>query len=170
MSFRTIGTLTLQLLLACSLVDTNAAAQGYPARPIRFIVPSSPGSGNDFIARIIALDMTQTLGQQFVIDNRAGGGGNIAAELGARAPADGYTLVQISITAAINASLHSKLPYDLMRDFTPLTLLGTQANLVVVNASAPIKSIEDLVKLAKSNPGKLNFSSSGIGSNSFLAT
>ncbi len=160
----------LQLLLVCCLACTTALAQTYPARPIRLIVPSSAGSGSDFVARIVALGITQTLGQQFVIDNRAGGGGNIAAELGARAPADGYTLVQISITHAINASLYPKLSYNLMRDFLPLTLLGTQANLVVVNASAPLKSIDELVKLAKASPGKLNFSSSGIGSNSFLAT
>lgn len=147
-----------------------ASAQHFPDRPIRYLVPSSAGSGSDFIARIIAIDMAQTLGQQFVIDNRAGGGGNIAAELGAHAPADGYTLFQVSITHAINVSLYARLSYDLVRDFVPVTLLGTQANLVVVNASFPVKSVEELIKFAKARPGEINFSSSGVGSNSFLAT
>lgn len=136
---------------------------------MRYIAPSSIGSGNDFIARIMANDMGQVLGQQIIVDNRAGAGGNIAAELAARAPADGYTLLQVSSTLGINASLSRNVPWDLVRDFSPVTLLAMQPNLVVVHTSLPVKSIGDLIKLAKARPGEINYSSAGPGSNSFLA-
>ena len=144
-------------------------AQAYPARPIRYIVPSSAGSGNDFLARILAADMGHALGQQIVVDNRAGAGGNIAGELAANAPADGYTMFQSSISLAINTTLSRKLPYDLVRDFTAVTLLALQPNLVVVNASLPVKSVSELIQYAKAKPGAIHFSSSGPGTNSFLA-
>lgn len=155
--------------LLAGLAIADASAQAYPQRPIRFILPSSAGSGNDFIGRLMAVDMAQTLGQQIVVDNRAGGGGNIAADLAAHAPADGYTMFQVSITLAINASLYRSLTYDIVRDFSPVSLLAIQPNLVVVNTSVPAKTIDEFVKLAKAKPGEFNFSSSGPGSNSFLA-
>jgi len=171
MMSRSDGKLIAHIALCClaCLFAAEAAAQGYPGRPIRFIVPSSAGSGNDFIARIMAVEMGQALGQQIVVDNRAGAGGNIAGDLAAHAPPDGYTLFQSSITMAINTSLSRNLPYDLVRDFAPVTLLAIQPNLVVVHSSLAVKSIAELVKLAKAKPGTINYSSAGPGSNSFLA-
>jgi tripartite-type tricarboxylate transporter receptor subunit TctC len=157
------------LLLVSCLFAAEAWSQAYPARPIRYIIPSSAGSGNDFIARIMAVEMSYMLGQQIVVDNRAGGGGNIAGDLAAHAPADGYTMFQTSITLAINASLYRNLPYDIVRDFAPVTLLAIQPNLVVINASVPAKSIDEFIRLAKTRPGEFNYSSAGLGSNSFLA-
>ena len=154
--------------LTC-LPAIDAVAQGYPVRPIRYIAPSSVGSGNDFIARILANDMVPALGQQVIVDNRAGAGGNIAADLAVKAPADGYTLLQVSSTLAINSKLTRNLPWDLVRDFAPVTLLAMQPNLVVVNSSLPAHSIADLIRLAKAKPGEINYSSAGPGSNSFLA-
>jgi tripartite-type tricarboxylate transporter receptor subunit TctC len=159
-------------VLACVSihVPSPAAAQGYPSRPIRYIVPSSAGSGNDFMARIMAADMSQALNQQIVVDNRAGAGGNIAGELAANAPADGYTILQTSVTLTINASLHKKLAYDILKDFSPVGLLALQPNLLSVNASLPATSVAELIKHAKAKPGAINFSSAGLGSNSFLAS
>ena len=151
-------------------LSPDASSQGYPSRPIRYIVPSSAGSGNDFMARIMAADMSQALNQQIVVDNRAGAGGNIAGELAANAPADGYTILQTSVTLAINASLHRKLAYDILKDFSPVTLLALQPNLLSVNASVPATSVAELVTYAKAKPGAINFSSAGLGSNSFLAS
>lgn len=161
----------VRLVLACVACAAGAElwAQSYPSRPIRYIVPSSAGSGNDFIARMMAADMSQTLGQQIVVDNRAGAGGNIAGELAAHAPPDGYTMFQSSITLAINSALSRKLPYDLVRDFAPVTLLAIQPNLLVVHASLPVKSVSELIAYARAKPGSINYSSSGPGSNSFLA-
>jgi tripartite-type tricarboxylate transporter receptor subunit TctC len=148
---------------------TSAIAQSYPSRPIRYIVPSSAGSGNDFIARIMAADMSPALGQQILVDNRAGGGGNIAGELAATAAPDGHTMFQVSSTIAINQTLYPKLPYSLTRDFAPVTLLAMQPNLIVVNASLPVTTIPELIKFAKAKPDSINYSSAGLGSNSFLA-
>ncbi len=159
-------------LLAAALAGPLAApvwAQAYPTRPIRYIIPSSAGSGNDFIARIMAADVGQTLGQQIVVDNRAGAAGNIAAELAANAVPDGHTIFQTSITLAINATFYPKLPYSLVRDFAPVTLLAIQTNLVTVHASLPAKSVSELVGLARAKPGTIHYSSSGLGGNSFLA-
>ncbi len=171
MMSRSGETVMTHILLPCliCLFAAEAVAQGYPTKPIRYIAPSSIGSGNDFIARIMANDMGPVFGQQIIVDNRAGAGGAIAAELAARAPADGYTLLQVSSTLGINASLSRNVPWDLVRDFSPVTLLAMQPNLVVVHSSLPVKSIGDLIKLAKARPGEINYSSAGPGSNSFLA-
>lgn len=168
MIFQSASRVIVPIALSC-LLAAQAWGQGYPQRPIRFIVPSSAGSGNDYIARLMAIEMGQVLGQQIVVDNRAGAGGNIAGDLAAHAPPDGYTLFQSSITMAINTSLSRNLPYDLVRDFAPVTLLAIQPNLVVAHASLSVKSIAEFIKVAKAKPGTINFSSSGPGSNSFLA-
>ena len=157
------------IALPCVLGMTAADAQSYPTRPVRYIAPSSVGSGNDFIARVVVNDVVAALGQQIIVDNRAGAGGNVAAEITSRAPADGYTLMQVSSTLAINASVTRNMPWDLVRDFVPVTLLAMQPNLVAVHAGLPVNNIADLVKLAKSKPGAINYSSAGPGSNSFLA-
>jgi tripartite-type tricarboxylate transporter receptor subunit TctC len=154
-------------LLALCVVAVQA--QSYPSRPVRYIAPSSVGSGNDFIARVVVNDVIGALGQQVIVDNRAGAGGNVAAEIASRAAADGYTLMQVSSTLAINASITRNMPWDLVRDFTPVTLLAMQPNLVAVHAGLPVNTIADLVRLARSKPGAINYSSAGPGSNSFLA-
>lgn len=159
-----------RILLGSALLTTAAAgAQSYPTRPVRYIAPSSVGSGNDFIARVVVNDLIATLGQQVIVDNRAGAGGNVAAEIASRAPADGYTLMQVSSTLAINASVTRNMPWDLMRDFVPVSLLAMQPNLVAVHAGLPVNTMADLLKLAKAKPGTINYSSAGPGSNSFLA-
>ena len=161
--------LVLVLVLPCALLAATASAQTYPTRPVRYIAPSSVGSGNDFIARVVVSDVVAVLGQQIIVDNRAGAGGNVAAEIASRAPADGYTLMQVSSTLAINSSVTRNMPWDLVRDFAPVALLAMQPNLVAVNAGLQVNTIAELVKLAKSKPGAINYSSAGPGSNSFLA-
>lgn len=151
------------------LYVATACPQSYPTRPVRYIAPSSVGSGNDFIARVIVNDVAAAIGQQVIVDNRSGAGGSIAAEIASRAPADGYTLMQVSSTLAINASVTRNMAWDLLRDFTPITLLAMQPNLVAVRADLPVNNIAELVQLAKSRPGAINYSSAGPGSNSFLA-
>jgi tripartite-type tricarboxylate transporter receptor subunit TctC len=157
-------------IIACVAGITSAVgAQTYPDRPVLYIVPSSVGSGNDFIARAVVNDLVPALGQQIIVDNRAGAGGNGAAEIASRAPADGYTLMQVSSSLAINGSVLRSVPWDLVRDFSPVALLAMQPNLVAVNAALPVQSIADLIKLTKAKPGAINYSSSGPGTNSFLA-
>jgi len=146
-----------------------APAQTYPSRPVRYIVPSLPGGGSDILGRMIAASLTQTFGQQVVVDNRAGGGGNIGAEIAAKAPPDGHTLFQMAVTHAINVSLYRNLAYDIVRDFSPVTRLASSPLAVVVHPSLPAKSIADLVRLAKSRPGAINYASAGSGTPTYLA-
>src|SRR5690349_19343771 len=125
-----------------------ACAQVYPAKPVRYLIPMSPGSGADTIGRIVAAGMSPVLGQQVVIDNRTGAAGNIGAELAAKSPPDGYTVFQASMTNAVNATLYTSLAYDLVRDFSAVTLLATSPSMVVVHPSLPVKSLAELVRLA----------------------
>jgi tripartite-type tricarboxylate transporter receptor subunit TctC len=154
------------LALALPLV---AQAQVYPDRLARYIVPGSPGSGADILARIVAGGMSQLSGQQVLVENRTGAGGNIGAEIAAKAPADGYTVFQISMTHALNVTLYRKLNYDLLRDFAPVTQLATSPSMLVVHPSLPVKTIGDLVRLAKARPGAINYASAGTGTPTFLA-
>ena len=154
--------------MVCQLADV-AQAQNYPVKTVRYIVPSSAGGGSDYMSRIVAEELGATFGQQVVVENRAGAASNIGAEFVAKAPADGYTVLQVSQTLAVNANLYRNLPYDLMRDFAPVTLMVMQPYIVVVHASLPVKSIRELVKLAKSRPGAINYPSAGTGSASFFA-
>jgi tripartite-type tricarboxylate transporter receptor subunit TctC len=147
----------------------SASAQGYPVKPVRYLVPMSPGSGADTIGRIVAGGMSQALGQQVVIDNRTGAAGNIGAELAAKSPPDGYTVFQASMTHAVNATLYTNLAYDLVRDFAAVTLVATSPSIVVVHPSLPVRSLAELVKLAKARPGALNYASTGSGTATFLA-
>jgi tripartite-type tricarboxylate transporter receptor subunit TctC len=145
-------------------------AQSYPARPVRVIVPFAPGGGTDIIARVMAPRLAEALGQQVVVDNRPGGGTIIGAELAARSPPDGYTLFMgLYGTMAINPSLYRKLPYDPVRDFAPVTLVGVGPNVLVVHPSLPAKSVKELIALAKAHPGKLSYASSGTGGAPHLA-
>lgn len=144
-------------------------AQSYPSRVVRLIVPFTAGSGVDTAARIFATGLTEVFGQQVIVDNRGGAAGNIGLEIAMRAPADGYTLVMVNSGHAANASLYRNLPYDPVRDFSPVTQLVASPNLVLVHPSLPAKSINELVKLAKARPGAINYSSAGSGTPTFLA-
>lgn len=168
---KTWGTRTRSVGLVCLswLFAAGAFAQGYPVKPVRYMVPFSAGSGSDTIGRIVAAGLTQAFGQQVIVENRAGAAGNIGAELAARAPADGYTLFQVNMGHAGNASLYRNLAYDLVRDFAPVTQLATSPSVVVVHPSLPVKSLAELVKLAKARPGAVHFGSGGIGTPTFVA-
>ena len=164
--------LTGCLLLAVTSWTSAAFAQStsYPVKPIRLIVPYPPGGGTDTIARPLAQRLTENLGQQVLVDNRGGAGGNIGMEFVARSAPDGYTLV-VGLTAqlAVNPSLFPKLPYDPLKDFAPITLLGDQPYLLVVHPSVPAKSVKEFVALARAHPGQLTYASSGNGSGAHLA-
>ena len=151
------------------LVTLNAAAQTYPVKTVRYIVPMSAGSGADTIGRIVAAGMTPVFGQQVILDNRTGAAGNLGADIAAKSPADGYTLFQASSTHATNVSLYRKLPYDLVRDFAPVTQLASSPSILVVHPSLPVKTVAELVKLTQSRPGEMNYASTGAGSATFLA-
>jgi tripartite-type tricarboxylate transporter receptor subunit TctC len=154
------------LLLAASV---GVAAQPYPAKPVRIIVPFAPGGGNDFIARFMAQRLSAALAQQFVVENRAGAGGMIGVEVGVKAPPDGYTLTLVSNSYTVNPSLY-KLRFDPIADITPVIQISSGPYIVVVHPSLPVASIAELVALAKSDSGRIFFASSGQGSVGHLAT
>jgi len=156
----------------CGAVSAfNAAAgESYPARPIRFIVPFPPGGGNDIVGRIVAQKLAEGLGQQVVIDNRGGAGGTIGTDIAAKAPPDGYTMLVNNISLAVNHTLFRKLPYDTLKDLAPVSLVGRQPNIVVVHPALPAKSMRELIELARTKPGQLNYGSGGNGTASHLAT
>lgn len=154
---------------AALAIATNALAQSYPAKPIRFIVPYPPGGGTDIAARAIAQKMQENIGQPIVIDNKPGASEIIGTEALAKAPADGYTMALATNAFSINVALFPKLPYDSTRDFIPLTMLVSVPFLLVVHPSVPASSVTELVALAKAQPGKLNYASLGPGSPHGLA-
>jgi len=146
------------------------AATAYPDKPIRLIVPVAPGGGADITARAVAQKLAAAWGQQIIIDNRAGAGGTVGMEIGARATPDGYTLIEGSMgPLTVDMSLYSKLPYDSVRDFTPIARGVTALNMLVVHPSLPVNSVKELIAYAKSNPARLNFGSSGAGRADHLA-
>ncbi len=157
------------LAMVCVLAPASGLAQTYPGKSIRYIVPSLPGGGSDILGRIIAAHMSQSFKQQVVVDNRAGGGGNIGAEIGARAVPDGHTLFQMAITHAINVTLYRNLGYDIVRDFAPVTRLASTPLMVTVHPSLPVKTIAELVQLAKAKPGSINYASAGTGTATHFA-
>ncbi|MBK6803801.1 MAG: tripartite tricarboxylate transporter substrate binding protein [Betaproteobacteria bacterium] len=165
---------TLLAALAASLaaaVPTAALAQtAFPTRPIRIVVPFPPGGTTDILARAAAQKMAEAWKEQAVVDNRPGAGGNIGAELVAKAPPDGYTMLMGTVgTHSINASLYAKMPYDHVRDFAPVILVAAVPNVLVVHPSVPVNSVAELIAYAKANPGRLNFASSGSGTSIHLA-
>ena len=149
---------------------STGSGQVYPSKPIRLVLPYPPGGGSDIIARPLAQLMSASMGQQLVVENRGGAGGNIGMDYVAKSPPDGYTLV-FAITAqlAVNPSLYPKLPYDLIRDFTPISLLGVAPYLLVTHPALPVKSVKELVALARAKPEELRFGSAGNGSGAHLA-
>ena len=160
----------LAVVAAFLIPAGGAAAQSYPANPVRLVSPYPPGGANDILARIIGQKLGEDLGQQIVVENRGGATGNIGAELVAKAPPDGYTLLMGQASnLSINISLMGKLPFDPIKDFAPITLVATTPNLLVVHPSLPVKTVKDLVALAKAKPGSLNYASSGSGSAGHLA-
>lgn len=169
MNFATI-ILAIAVLIGNAAAVTPAQAQGYPDKPLRFVVPFPPGGGADLLARLVGFKVAESLGQQFVIDNRGGAGGNIAAEVAAQAAPDGYTLLQANVAHAISASLYRKLNYDLLKDFIPVTGLASMPFMLAVNNGLPANSVKELIALAKARPGQLNYGSSGNGGPSHLAT
>ncbi len=155
---------------ATMLAGPCALAQTYPSRPVRLIVPFAPGGGSDIIARVLAPHLSELLAQQVLIDNRPGAGTIIGAELAAKSPPDGYTLfLGITGTMAINPSMYRKLPYDPVRDFAAIGLVGTGPNVLVVHPSLPARSIPQLISIAKNYPGKLSYASAGTGGAPHLA-
>jgi tripartite-type tricarboxylate transporter receptor subunit TctC len=146
-----------------ALLAAVAAAQDYPTKPIRLIIPFPPGGSNDIVGRMLAMQLSERLGKQIVIDNRGGAGGVIGTELAAKAPPDGYTLLLISTAFALNTSLY-RLPYDPATAFTAVASLGTGPNVLVVNPKLPVHSVKELIALAKAKPGQLNYASAGVGS------
>lgn len=151
-------------------IAAGASAQDFPSRPIRILVPSTPGGSVDTLARLVGNNLAERWKQQVVVDNRAGAGGIIAGELTAKAAPDGYTLIMATIAAMVtNVSLAKKLPYDPVRDFAPVTLVASQQIVLLVTPSLPAKSIKELIALAKAKPGQLTFASAGTGSGGHLS-
>lgn len=146
-----------------------AFAADYPMRTIRYIVPQAAGGSSDTLARIVTQKLSENLGQQVVVDNRPGATGNIGGELAARAAPDGYTLIQVATSHATNPALQAKMPFDPIRDFAPVTLLSQAPNLWVVHPSLPAHNMRELIALAKSRPGQINYASAGTGSSQHLA-
>ena len=154
---------TAAILAAMLWAASGATAQPYPAKSIRVIAGFPPGSGADITARVIGARLSEALGQQVVVENRPGAGSNIAAEIAAKSTADGYTLFIGTVANTINATLYAKLPFDFARDFAPVALTTAAPNVLVVHPSVPAKSVKDLIALAKSRPGQLNYASAGTG-------
>ena len=170
MSFLRIWNRTLLGVAALLAISPPVAAADYPSRPVTLVVAFTPGGPSDVLARIVGKKMEQLLGVPFVIENRPGAGGNLAAETVAHAAPDGYTLLMGNNSIlATNESLYKRLNYSPEKDFTPITLVGTQANILVVNPEVPAHSLKELIALAQAQPGKINFASSGYGAAAHLA-
>lgn len=162
--------IALITILGLGLAIHGSHAQVFPAKPVRIVVPFAPGGANDIIARVVAQRLADPLGQQVLVDNRGGAGGAIGAEYVARAQADGYTLLLANPGPnAINPILHPRIPYDPLRDFSMITLMAVSPQVLVVHPSLPVRSAKDLVALAKSRPGQINYGSSGTGAITHLA-
>jgi tripartite-type tricarboxylate transporter receptor subunit TctC len=161
----------LRVLLATLWLASGigaVAAQGYPTRPVRIVVGFTAGGPTDAIARIVAQRLSDSLGQQFVVENMAGAGGNTAAGQVARTTPDGYTIMAISTGFVVNPSLYARVPYDPIKDFAPISLVAASPNIVVVNPSVPAKTLAELVQLIRDNPGKYSFAGPGVGSTPHL--
>jgi tripartite-type tricarboxylate transporter receptor subunit TctC len=161
--------ISLLTMVAALLASMPSWAQQYPVRPIRLVVPFPPGGGTDTMARAIAPKLSEFLGQQVVPENRGGAGANIGAELAAKSPPDGYTLLLVTITNAIGATLYTRLNYDLARDFAAITQVATTPHILVVHPSVPVTSVKEFTAFTRARPGELTYSSSGSGSSAHLA-
>ena len=164
-----VTVLVVWYIALTALGPASVAAQGYPSRPIRLVVPFTPGGGSDIVGRIVGQKLANGFGQSVVIDNRPGAAGIIGTDLVAKAAPDGYTLLLGSGSHSINASLGRKLPYDALADFAPVSRLATIPNVLVVHPSVPVGSVKEIIALAKAKPGQLNYGSAGSGSTNHLA-
>lgn len=158
----------LTAMLVC-VASTAVLAQDYPNRPVRIVVPFSAGGPNDILARAVGMKLGERLGQQVIVDNRPGGGTVIGTDIAAHSPADGYTMLMASTSHSVNPTLKKNLPYDQKKDLDLLILMASAPNLVVVHPSLPVKSIPQLIALAKSRPGEIAYSSGGVGASTHLA-
>ncbi len=164
----TVG-ITVAGLLTIAAQFASAQSSGYPAKPVRWVVPFPPGGSADIMGRMIGQELAKALGQQVVIENRAGASAIVGAEYVAKSPPDGYTLLQANVSQmTIHPSLYPRLPYDPLKDFAPVTVLGIVTSVVVTTPSLPVNSVKELLALAKKRPGQLNFTSSGAGSSTHL--
>jgi len=167
--FRTICVVLAAACVAFAVPQTTHA-QPYPAKTVRLVVPFPPGGSLDFAGRLIAQKLTEAWGQPVVVENKPGAGGNIGADLVAKSPADGYTILLGALsTHAVNPSLYAKMPYDAIKDFAPITLIAVTPNVLVVNASSPVQNVKEFIAYTKANPGKLAFGSGSNGSAGHLA-
>jgi tripartite-type tricarboxylate transporter receptor subunit TctC len=168
MTIRRPAPILFAAMIALSAGGASAQA-GYPVKPVRLVVPSSPGGGTDITARILAPRLTEALGQQVVVENRAGAGTMIGIEVVAKSPADGYTLLMGLSTLAINPAMYKKVPYDAVRDFAPITQVISAPNMLVVHPSIPVKTVKELIAFTRARPGQLNYASAGHGTNPHLS-
>lgn len=161
--------LNLVAALMAVMSSQMVMAQAYPAKPVRMVVGFAPGGSTDVVARFVAKKLTDSLGQSFFVENRSGAASNIAAQFVARAPADGYTLLYMTSTLAVNTSLYSKLPFNVLEDFVPVTPVVDIPSILSVHPSLPVKSVKELIALAKARPGEISYGSAGSGSATHLA-
>jgi tripartite-type tricarboxylate transporter receptor subunit TctC len=163
------------LLAGACAASTPAHAQKppaqaqYPSKTLRFILPYPPGGGTDFLGRLVGQKLAEAFGQPVIPDNRPGANSNLGAELAARSPPDGYTLLLTNMSHAVNVSLYTRLGYDIVKDFAPVSLLASHPHVLVVHPSLPVKTVKDLIALARTRPGQLDYSSAGVGSSPHLA-
>ena len=162
--------ITLAVVIVGSAAATTAWAQAYPTKPVKLVVPFPPGGSLDITGRLLAQKLTETWGQPVVVENKPGAGGNIGADLVAKSPPDGYTILLGALsTHAVNPNLYAKMPYDAVKDFAPITLIAITPNVLVVNAASPVNNVREFIAYAKANPGKLAFGSGSNGSAGHLA-
>ncbi|HEV8109270.1 MAG TPA: tripartite tricarboxylate transporter substrate binding protein [Burkholderiales bacterium] len=157
---------TVVFLVACGQVWGQSE---YPTRPVKIVVPSPPGGGTDIVARVLAQHYSKALGQPFFVENKPGAGNMIGIEFVARSPGDGYTLLLVASTLALNSVLYKKVPYDPVRDFAPITIAATAPNVLIVNTALPVRSLAEFIALAKSKPGVLSYGTPGIGTSPHLS-
>jgi tripartite-type tricarboxylate transporter receptor subunit TctC len=151
-------------VLALTAVGSSHAQSDYPSRPLRQIVPFPPGGGVDIVTRIVAAKWSELIGQPIAVENRAGAGGNVGADVAAKATPDGYTLLTCSVAShGVSPAVYAKLPYDHIRDFTPISLIGTTPNVLVVHPSVPARTMREFIDYVKASPGKYNYASPGVG-------
>jgi tripartite-type tricarboxylate transporter receptor subunit TctC len=168
-AIRAFAPIALSAIGVVGAIDASFAADSYPSRPVRLIVPYAAGGNADIVGRIVAEGLTKRLGQQVVVDNRAGGASIIGTALAANAPADGYTLLLVANTFAVNPSLVPKLPYDALKDLVPISLVGQTPQVLVVTPAIPAHSVKEFLAYAKSKPNELNYGSTGVGSTANMA-
>ena len=166
---RYLACLTGGLLMATANAFAQSAATNYPTRPIRLVVPQSAGGSTDLVARPLAQRVAEAMKTSVVVDNRPGAGSIVGSDIAAKAPPDGYTLLAVAASFTMSPSLYKKLPFDPLKDFAPISLLSSLPNILVVHPAQPVKSLKDLVALAKAQPGKLNYSSSGVATGTHMS-